>query len=87
MAKNPFTHILDVSKLEAWLADVTEELATGKTASSFGTGDSSGQDFVWKDITPQQRQIWLLERLSQLDDRYSTTGLYPVSRTRPRYLR
>jgi hypothetical protein len=85
--RNPFSHIKEVEQLELWLNDVTEELATGKTTNSFNAGDSGGGDFVWKDITPTQRQIWLVERLSQLlPGKYSTANLYPVRRTRPRFL-
>jgi hypothetical protein len=85
--RNPVAHVTDVELLEQWLADVTEEIMTGKTAASFGAGESSGSDFIWKNITPQQRQAFLLDRLNELEpEKYPTdASSHIITRTTRRF--
>lgn len=73
--------------LESWLQLVVEEIATGKVASGWSSGDASANKWIDQSLPPERRRDLLLNDLSILDPTdYPPRDLARVRRTVPQYL-
>jgi hypothetical protein len=74
------------AQLEAWLADVNEEIATGKVNTDFGAGDTNFRAAVDGRLSPERRRNLLLADLSILDPAtYPPDEVTPVRITTARF--
>lgn len=76
---------------EAWLAarlaEINDELATGKVTSSWNAGDTSASKHVDSRLPAERRRAMVLHDLSILNPTaYPPRSIQPVTRTIPRYL-
>ena len=75
------------AQLEAWLAAVIQEIATGKVTDGAGAGDTNFHKHIEQGLPAERRRDLLLNDLSILaPTTYPPRSLARIKRTVPQYI-